>query len=202
MNDLTREKILKIAFKEFLQKGFENTSLRNIAKLSNLTTGAIYGYFNGKSDIFDSLVKEASLGLYDIMNNSIKDFFENDIENQILNFGQNVEKTVFPLVDYIFAHYDEFQLIFLKSKGTEYQYYIDRFVDLEIKNTIAFVDYLVENKKIDNRPTDTVISILSEHSVLSMFEVLTIGLSIEEAKEQVVYISNFYYTGWLNIIKK
>ncbi len=58
MNDLTREKILKVAFKEFLQKGFENTSLRNIAKLSNLTTGAIYGYFNGERDFFDSLVKD------------------------------------------------------------------------------------------------------------------------------------------------
>ncbi|MCY1153014.1 MAG: TetR/AcrR family transcriptional regulator [Sphaerochaetaceae bacterium] len=202
MSESTRLKILKVAFDEFLEKGFEEASLRNIAKLSKVSTGAIYGYFTSKSDIFDTLVKDTSEELYKLMEINIQEFFEGDIENQISNLGNNSENMIYPLIDYIYAHYNEFYLIFLKSQGTKYQYYIERFVDLEIKNTIVFVDYLFQAGKIKKRPTNTIIAILSENSILAIFKVLSLGLPIEQAKEQVEYISNFYYSGWIDIINQ
>ena len=54
----TREKILEAGKKEFLEKGFRDASLRTIVKEAGVTTGAFYGYYKSKEDLFDALVAE------------------------------------------------------------------------------------------------------------------------------------------------
>ena len=50
--------ILSAAMQEFLEKGFTSASLRNIAKKAGVTTGALYGYYDSKEDLFEALVGE------------------------------------------------------------------------------------------------------------------------------------------------
>ena len=54
----TLQLILSAAMKEFLEKGFKSASLRNIVKTAGVTTGAFYGYYNSKEDLFEALVGE------------------------------------------------------------------------------------------------------------------------------------------------
>ena len=44
----TRQHILDVAKAEFLEKGYLGASIRNIAKLAELTTGAVFGIFQIK----------------------------------------------------------------------------------------------------------------------------------------------------------
>lgn len=53
-----RERILNGARKIFLEKGYEHTSMRNIANEINYSQGSIYFYFKQKSDIFHELHQE------------------------------------------------------------------------------------------------------------------------------------------------
>lgn len=46
------------AMQEFLEKGFKSASLRNIVKTAGVTTGAFYGYYNSKEDLFEALMGE------------------------------------------------------------------------------------------------------------------------------------------------
>ena len=50
--------ILSAAMQEFLKKGFKSASLRNIVKTAGVTTGAFYGYYDSKEDLFEALVGE------------------------------------------------------------------------------------------------------------------------------------------------
>ena len=52
----TRTRILQAAQAEFLEKGFRAASLRSIVKAAGVTTGAFYGYFESKAQLFDALV--------------------------------------------------------------------------------------------------------------------------------------------------
>ena len=54
----TLRSIFDAAKAEFLEKGFRGASLRNIVKTANVTTGAFYGYFNSKEELFDAIVGE------------------------------------------------------------------------------------------------------------------------------------------------
>mgnify|MGYP000105235908 CR=1 FL=1 len=49
--------ILSAAMQEFLEKGFKSASLRNIVKTAGVTTGALYGYYDSKEDLFEALVR-------------------------------------------------------------------------------------------------------------------------------------------------
>ena len=53
----TLEKIQEAARAEFLDKGFQGTSLRQIVKNAGVTTGAFYGYFSSKEAPFNALVE-------------------------------------------------------------------------------------------------------------------------------------------------
>lgn len=50
----TLDNIHKAAKKEFLDKGFQMASLRNIVKNAGVTTGAFYGYYKSKEELFDA----------------------------------------------------------------------------------------------------------------------------------------------------
>ena len=53
---VTKQKILEVAEKEFLEKGFTKATLRDIVKKAGVTVGAFYGYYTSKEEIFDDLV--------------------------------------------------------------------------------------------------------------------------------------------------
>ncbi|EPY2273312.1 TetR/AcrR family transcriptional regulator [Clostridium sporogenes] len=61
VNEHNRKKqhILEAAIMKFTEKGFEKTSLREIASAAGLTTGAIYHHFKNKDELFYHAVKEA-----------------------------------------------------------------------------------------------------------------------------------------------
>ena len=43
---------------EFLEKGYKDASLRNIVKSVGMTTGAFYGYYKSKEELFEAIVGE------------------------------------------------------------------------------------------------------------------------------------------------
>ena len=52
----TLELIHTAAKEEFMEKGFQAASLRNIVKTAGVTTGAFYGYYGRKEELFAALV--------------------------------------------------------------------------------------------------------------------------------------------------
>ena len=55
----TLEKIHQTATAEFLEKGFQGASLRNIVKSAGVTTGAFYGYYSSKEALFAALDRKS-----------------------------------------------------------------------------------------------------------------------------------------------
>lgn len=53
--DRTRAKLMEAARWLIREKGFENTTLEDIAKRAGMTTGAIYGNFKNRDELFISL---------------------------------------------------------------------------------------------------------------------------------------------------
>ena len=62
-SNATLEKIHEAAMAEFLDKGFQGASLRQIVKNAGVTTGAFYGYFSSKEALFASIVEPHAAAL-------------------------------------------------------------------------------------------------------------------------------------------
>ena len=59
LNEAKRAYILHIARETFFELGLDGTSLREIAKRSGYTPGAIYSYFTSREDIYGTLLSES-----------------------------------------------------------------------------------------------------------------------------------------------
>lgn len=73
-----RKRILNGARRVFLEKGYENTSMRNIASEIDYSAGTLYFHFKDKSEIFHELHKEGFRLLLDqlMILESVADPFE------------------------------------------------------------------------------------------------------------------------------
>lgn len=75
----SRDKIVRVAFNLFLQKGYKEVSLKEIVDKVGLTKGAFYHYFTGKEKLFrevvDLFVISGGDQVYDgIPRNNLKEF--------------------------------------------------------------------------------------------------------------------------------
>lgn len=60
--ELTLEKILEVAQRLFLEKGFDQTTIQDIVDgLDGLTRGAVYHHFKSKEEIMDALINKMFL---------------------------------------------------------------------------------------------------------------------------------------------
>ena len=67
--DSRNKQIMDAALKVFVKKGYENTTMDDIVKLSGLSKGAIYHYFKSKKQLFISLIDHWEV-------NSFPDFYK------------------------------------------------------------------------------------------------------------------------------
>ena len=192
----TEKRILETAKKEFLERGFQGTSMRRIAALAGVTTGALYGYFDSKEKIFDSLVEDS----YNAVMNAYKDahveFAALPYDTQVSGMGDITAKCVEWCLEYIYDHLDEFRLILMCSEGTRYTNMVDEMMKIEEESTEEFISLMRKNgmeiPEIDP---------LLEHMVTSgyftsFFEVVRHSVPREDARIYIHNLQAFYKAGW------
>lgn len=84
---LTREAILDKAMNLFVLRGYHNTSMRDIAEESKISTGAIYHHFKSKEDIAIELFKNTVLFLSNLFRGIInsKETTKNKIKRLVIS---------------------------------------------------------------------------------------------------------------------
>jgi AcrR family transcriptional regulator len=63
----TREKIIAAAKSLFAERGYEASTIRDIAKAAGMSTGAVFASFTDKSDLFTEIAEAEQAGLYHAM---------------------------------------------------------------------------------------------------------------------------------------
>ena len=63
----TKESILEEALRQFSQKGFDGTSMSDIAKPLGITKAALYKHFKSKQQIFDEIIVESEEKYKDVL---------------------------------------------------------------------------------------------------------------------------------------
>ena len=102
----TLEKIHTAAKQEFLEKGFQLASLRNIVKIAGVTTGAFYGYYKSKEELFEALVGEQAEYVLRLFDTTLKDFNKLSGEEQTNKMTDISGDAMFRMLDYIYDYID------------------------------------------------------------------------------------------------
>lgn len=192
--------ILSAAMKEFLEKGFKSASLRNIVKTAGVTTGAFYGYYNSKEDLFEALVGKQYNHFMDCFCKAQKEFAELPPEEQPNNLTTTSGECMYEMLLYAYEHLNEFKLILCHSEGTRFSNLIDKMVEIETKGTH---DYLAVLEKL-GRPSPFIDERLEHILITGMFntffELIIHEMPIKEATYYLKEMRAFYTAGWLKIM--
>lgn len=198
----TRDNLLRCAKQEFLEKGYMQASLRNICKNAGVTTGALYFFFQDKEDLFANLVQEPLDKIYRIMSDHYNEEMQYPPQMliKIEEIGDDIEAAR-QVVHFMYQHFDEFQLLLIKSKGSRFERCIDEFVAITEKHYRCMADRICDSMQMP-RLDDYLIHWLSHMHIDIFVHMLTHEQSEEEAVKHIGVIVKYLISGWVKMFQK
>ena len=204
-SDITKNRILECAKDEFLNKGFEKAQVAEIAKAANVTTGAIYRHFKNKEELFYTLVKEVYEYTLEIVT-AVESRTEKAGYKNVLgeNDDENIEAMfaeVMDFVNYMYAHFEEFRLIFESGKGSRVENFVEEIVNRYTAKNIKMMS-ISESKNIElDEEEELEVHILTKGYVTSLCECILHSIPYDFAGRYIKNIIAFQYYGWKGLMK-
>lgn len=198
----TLQAILIAAKTEFMLHGYENASLRTIVKNAGVTTGALYGYFHSKEELFDALVKEHYDHFMKLYQRGQDAFKEIPKEQQPDNVSVTSGAYMHEMLLYAYAHLDAFKLLVEHSTGTKYETMISTMVDIEIQSTNDYLQVLDELGRPAPKIDEHLSYILVTGMFNAFFELIVHEMPLPQAEYYLEEMKAFYTAGWMKIMNQ
>ena len=196
----TLDRIHRAAKTEFLEKGYKDASLRNIVKSVGMTTGAFYGYYKSKEELFAALVGEHYANLLNCFQKAQKEFADLPHEQQPEVMGNISGACMFDMLHYAYEHLEECKLILCCSEGTKFSGLIDEMVEIEAAATHAYQEVLQELGRPSPQIDPALEHILITGMFHTFFELVIHEMSLQNAENYVKEMRAFYTAGWMKIM--
>lgn len=196
----TLERIHQAAKTEFLEKGYRDSSLRNIVKSVGMTTGAFYGYYKSKEELFEALVGEHYEYLLNCFQKAQKEFADLPHERQLEVMGDISGVCMFEMLHYAYEHLEECKLILCCSEGTKFSGLIDEMVEIEAAATHAYQEVLQELGRPSPQIDPALEHILITGMFHTFFELVIHEMPLGDAENYVKEMRAFYTAGWMKIM--
>ncbi len=196
----TQKNILEAGKKEFLAKGFRAASLRSIVKEAGVTTGAFYGYYKSKEELFDALVMEQYEMLMNQFNRAQITFSELPPEEQPEHVGDISGDCMDWMTEYIYEEHDVFKLLLCCAEGTRYENFVHDMVEIEVEYTHRFMDVLAHLGKPVKKIDPQLEHLLVSGMFSAFFEIVIHDMPKEQAHRYVRELREFYTAGWMKIM--
>lgn len=179
----------------FMKHGFRNTSMRQIAKLSEISTANIYNYFKNKNELFQCIVIEA-IEVYEkfLIESYSNEVFENErswtIEGEI--------EICNDFIDILYDYKNEFILLLSKSEGSKFENYEIKMIEMQCKLSQKTNEYIDKGEKTFLRKK--IPEFITRNTAKMYMEIIMEGLcsnlNKEEVKERVKECIFFLFYGY------
>lgn len=192
--------IHQAARKEFMEKGFKSASLRNIVKTAGVTTGAFYGYYGSKEELFEALVGEQYETFMGTYKNAMREFASLPPEKQPDNMGTISYGCMYEMLIYAYDNLEAFKLLLCCSEGTRFAGMVDEMAEIETKGTHDFQAVLDSLGRPSPRIDPKLEHILITGMFNAYFELIIHEMPLKQAENYLSEMWNFYNAGWLKIM--
>ncbi len=196
----TLEKIQQAALAEFLDKGFQGASLRQIVKNAGVTTGAFYGYFPSKEALFASIVEPHAAVLMGRFMEAQSSFADLPEAEQPEHMGSESGAYLAWMVDYVCAHREPVKLLLCRAEGTSYEDFLHKMVEVEVEATLRYMEVLHRLGQDVPELGRSLCHIIVSGMFNSIFEVVVHDMPYEQALRDVNQLQAFYTAGWLKLM--
>lgn len=196
----TKAKLLEAAELEFVQQGYQKASLRSICKRADVTTGALYFFFDDKDDLFKHVVSPITDTILTIMKQHHeieRDFiYQGLLEDEDENY-----RVAEQIINLYYAHETTWQIVLTNREHPFICAFFDSLTEMLDNQT----KYLLESLHIahdDPLFNECTIHWFSHLQLDSILLILSHRMSIEEAKYQLKIMVNFLRGGFFYMLSK
>ncbi len=193
------ERILRCAKAEFLDKGYTDASLRNIAAAAETSTNSIYVRFKDKEGLFSAIVEPALSVMLERFLKIQEDFCRMDGAAQSKHMAEYADGGTLELVNYMYDHLDEFRLLLDASYGTRFHNFVDELVRIEVEYTYRYMEATGFPAHLSDTVTEKLLHIVTTSRFESIFEVIRHGMSREEAAKYIDLLSHYHRTAFFAV---
>ena len=196
LKDNIKKSILEEAQKEFLEKGFGDASLRNIAAKVGISVSTIYSYYKNKDELMTAVcqpvIDEANKLV--VIHHSA----DTDMEDMLNISNQLIEAK--DIMNLVAKYRDIIRLILFRSEGSTMNHFRDEFTD----KTTAHMLWFFGKMKMKYPQINTDISYFFIHAscawVVSIVgELVSHDLSDDEINKFMADYVKFSTIGWANL---
>ena len=191
------EKIVKAAFDEFMEFGFQKASIRKIADRAGVTAGAVYTRYNSKDALFCSLVDNFLSAVKNQSEPMGKMYYSIQRCGDVNALLEAIRKEEKIYLDILFEYYDECILFFCRSEGSSIATMAQKMMENKVAVTVAFLKEMAQSD-ID---LDGVGLILGEQFHYYR-QILEKGYSKEKAVSCMKTVETFLEAGWKDLFER
>ena len=165
-----------------------------------MTTGAFYGYYKSKEELFEALVGEHYAYLLNCFQKAQKEFADLPHEQQPEVMSEFSGACMFEMLHYAYEHLEECKLILCCSEGTKFSGLIDEMVEIEAAATHAYQEVLQELGRPSPQIDPALEHILITGMFHTFFELVIHEMPLGDAENYVKEMRAFYTAGWMKIM--
>ncbi len=199
LKDDTRRRILTQSRKLFLEKGFRDTTTRDIAQASGVVLSSLYRYFSSKDDIFLYIVKPAMTALEEMLERHHSPDRNDIAAIRSDHFAEDALQEYLTIIE---RHRETLKILLLRAEGSTLENYKEYYVN---KSTGMVMEWFRAMKDRYPGMNAQVSEFFIHLNNLWMFtlleEILMHDLPEDETRSVLSDYIQFEFTGWMKMMK-
>lgn len=196
----TLHSIRNAAKAEFLERGYQSASLRTIAARAGVTTGALYGYFKNKEELFDALVGEAYHHILDLYREILDRLTDLSHKERRGDMAGEIRQGMMTMQSYMYRHHDAFKLLLCCAEGTKYVHMVHEMAQLNVEATHDFTRAAGGTGESVHGLNPTLEHMLASGMFAAFFELIVHDVPEEQAETYIDQMLAFYAAGWTKVL--
>ena len=186
-------KIIAAAKAEFMEMGFDKSSMRSIAERCGMTAAGIYRHCVDKADLFGQIVAPAV------------DRINAWLDAHVARYAEAVQKEkhiqwrdseIDMMREIIYPNMEEYHLLLAKSQGSKYENFLHDLTEGQQAQLLQYLPMLKAQgyavKDIDSKELHLLLSAYTT----ALFEPVIHNYSLEEALHCLKAVEAFFVPGW------
>ncbi|MCR5389386.1 MAG: TetR/AcrR family transcriptional regulator [Lachnospiraceae bacterium] len=196
---LSHEKVRKAVKEEFLEKGYEDASIRSIGARAGMTSAGLYRHYADKEAMFNAMVEP--------LIESIREWTAKHTKkkNDLLEGGKPKddlfgESFVDMIKEVILPRRDEFILLISRSAGTKYENFIHDYVEDNQKEFMEAIRSLKEKGYQVAELGEEELHMLLSAYLTACFEPIIHDYEDAKVIKYLNTVQDFFMPGWMKIM--
>ena len=196
---LSHEKVKKAIRDEFLEKGYEDASIRSIGARAGMTSAGLYRHYDDKEAMFNAMVEPLveSIKAWTVRHTGRK--------YELVDCGTPKEElfgeTFIDLIrEVILPRRDEFILLMTRSRGTKYENFVHDYVESNQREFLEAIRFMKDKGYPVIDISEEELHMLLSAYLTACFEPIIHDFDNDKIDSFLNTVQEFFMPGWLRIM--